>query len=290
MTLVAERQPKIARPVLRWHGGKYNLAPWIVRHLPPHRIYCELFGGAGSVLMRKKPCYQEVYNDTNGDVCNLFRILRCPKAARDLRRLLMLTPYSREEFELAAEPAVEPIERARQLIVRSFMGYSSAAHTEGYATGFRSNSNRAGTTPAHDWQNYPKALRAFTRRLLKVMIENRDYAEIVTIQDTPDTLFYADPPYPHSTRKANMEKNYGAHEMTDDDHRRMALCLRGCRGMVVVSGYPCDLYDRELFSRWHRVERAALADGARKRVEVLWLNDRAWAGLSQKTLDFEAGA
>jgi DNA adenine methylase len=53
----------IDRPVLRYHGGKWLLAEWIISHFPPHRIYTEVFGGGGSVLMQKSRCYAEVYND-----------------------------------------------------------------------------------------------------------------------------------------------------------------------------------------------------------------------------------
>ena len=59
--------------------------------------------------------------------------------------------------------------------------------------------------------------------------------------------------------------------MSDEDHRRLGILLHEVQGKVVVSGYPSDLYE-EIYSGRRRVERAALADGARKRIEVLWMN------------------
>lgn len=99
-----------------------------------------------------------------------------------------------------------------------------------------------------------------------------------------------DPPYPLSTRKIGNPycgKGY-RHEMTDDDHRALAAQLHGLRGMVVLSGYACDLYDRELYADWARVEKATHADGARDRTEVLWLNPACAAALDPSL--FRGGA
>ncbi|HWK90144.1 MAG TPA: hypothetical protein VNP72_09120, partial [Longimicrobium sp.] len=77
--------------------------------------------------------------------------------------------------------------------------------------------------------------------------------------------------------KARLTGQVYRHEMTDADHAQLAEVLHSVRGMVVLSGYPCDLYDRELYPDWTRVSRKALADGARERTEVLWLNPAAAA-------------
>lgn len=261
------------RPVLRYHGGKWILAPWIISHFPAHRVYTEAFGGAASVLMRKPRSYGEVYNDLDGEIVNLFRVLRGADAGK-LIESLRLTPFSRPDFLESYEASEYPLEQARRTVVRSFMGFGSGA-ASGNKTGFRANSNRSGTTPAHDWGNFPSALAAVTERLQGVVIEHRPAAELIAQHDSPETLHYVDPPYPISTRKMGNPycgKGY-RFELTDDNHRELAATLHAVTGMVVLSGYPCALYDDELYADWRRIERAAHADGARKRTEVLWMND-----------------
>jgi DNA adenine methylase len=261
------------RPVLRYHGGKWKLAPWIIEHFPAHRVYTETFGGAASVLIRKPRAYGEVYNDLDGEIVNLFRVLQDPAGAARLRELLYLTPFSREEFELVYTPAEDSIERARRLVMVCYMGFGSNGHNTSTRTGFRANSNRSGTTPAHDWANYPDTMPAIIERMRGVVVERRPALEVILQHDSDSTLHYVDPPYVHTTRDRDgaRQRDY-RFEMTDEDHRQLAASLRDVQGMVVLSGYPCDLYDLELYSDWERFEKPHLADGARPRAEVLWLN------------------
>lgn len=109
-----------------------------------------------------------------------------------------------------------------------------------------------------------------------VTVENRPALEVIVQQDSPETLFYVDPPYPQETRSSircagDTQRAY-AFDMLEEDHRALAEVLRAVEGMVVLSGYACDLYDNELFQSWERHKRESMADGGVWRTEVLWLN------------------
>ncbi len=257
---------KVSRPLLRWHGGKWILAPWIIEMMPAHRVYVEPFGGAASVLIRKPRSYAEIYNDLDDDVVNLFRVLRSDRAG-DLIDNLRLTPFAAAEFKDAYDPAYCEVERARRLVGRSFMGFgSNGVHQK---TGFRSNSNRSGTTPARDWVNYPDALASIVQRLAGVVVLSRDATEVMTAHDGPETLHYVDPPYLFETR-SDAKADY-AHELSDEAHSELLRFLCTLKGKVMLSGYPSAQYDAAL-PGWRRVQRRHLADGAKERIEVLWMN------------------
>ena len=273
---------KVKRPVLRWHGGKWKLAPWIISHFPKHKVYTEVYGGAGSVLLRKPRSYAEIWNDLDNDVVTLFRILRDEEKAKELKRVLELTPFARQEFMEAYEPCEDEIESVRRFIILSFMGFGSDAVKKIVHTGFRANSTRSGTIPAHDWANYPKCLEAFTARLKGVCVEKRPALQVISQHDGPETLHYLDPPYVHETRKRTGQHGY-THEMTDQQHVELSEVLHQVKGMVVLSGYRGTLYE-DLYRGWETAEVSAHADGAGDRVEVLWFNEAAVIGKEQGKL------
>ncbi len=242
------------------------------------------------MLLHKPRSHAEIYNDLDDDVVCLFRVIQVPARAQHFVELLRLTPFARAEFEIAYEPCDDPVERARRLVIRSFMGFGSNAHSASQrghrSTGFRSNSNRSGTTPAQDWQNLPDAYPAIIERMRGVVIEHRDARIILTRHDAPDSLHYIDPPYVHDTRSMfKGGKSAYRHELDREGHVSLLQTVRGLVGMVVLSGYAHPLYDEALHD-FRRIEFKAYADGARERTEVLWLNPAAACALDRDSLNF----
>jgi DNA adenine methylase len=267
------RRRKPIKPILRYYGGKWRLAPWIIEHLPEHRIYVEPFGGAASVLLLKDRSFSEVYNDLDGDIVNLFRVLQDQSSFDELHRRLRFTPFAREEYELAFVETNEPIEKARRLLVRSWQGFGTGSATS-YQAGFRTNV-KSQAAPARDWEKLIEHMGLFADRFMGVCIEHRPAEDVILGHDSTNTIFYVDPPYPLQTRNRPVYR----HEMCEDEHRQLAECLRAAKGMVILSGYPCELYDSELYPDWWRVERHAQSEAHGSRTEVLWINPATQAAL-----------
>lgn len=280
---IVEADDPVNRPIVRWYGGKWHVVPWIMSHMPPHRAYVEPYGGGASLLMRKRRSRVEVINDLDARVHALYLCLREEALATRLKRGLELTPYSRRELDLACTP-VEGlegddliVETARRLVVRGGLGFSGDSSST-RSTGFRdyTRSQARGTLPVDDWLTYPDAIDGFVARMRGVVIDSRDGCEVMQRHDRADTLHYVDPPYHMPTRRAQ-DRGY-KHDMVDADQTRLLECLIGLTGMVMLSGYRCDLYDKTLVG-WHRVDRKFVTQGKTKATESLWVNPAAQEAL-----------
>lgn len=282
----------IIAPVIRYHGGKFRLASWVIEHFPPHQVYVEPFGGAAGVLMQKPRSHGEVYNDLDGDIVNLFRVLQGAESRAALTELLILTPYARDEFDLAWEHTNEPVERARRTVIRAQMGFGSAGASKG-TTGFRIDCYRQYGTAQQLWARYPEQLATIGQRLAGVLIENRPAVDIMLGHDTPNALHYVDPPYMHDTRVRGAQKGrYYRHEMDDAQHAELLATLNTLQGMVVLSGYPSELYTRAL-EGWTintTSARISAGRGGDTRTECLWLNPACMDALHSRGLALEGVA
>lgn len=272
------------RAALRYYGGKWRLAPWIVKNLPPHRVYVEPFCGAASVFFRKEPAYGEVLNDLSGDIINYFRVLQSDRLRAWLKELLLLTPYSRAEYNRAHEYAAEPVENARRLLIRSMMGYhSDSVNSANSKSGFRNDCGRSWTLPVHNWRDYPLYIDQFAARLRDAIIEQVDAFRLMEKwRDKTDYLWYIDPPYPHATRTAANKHKYVV-EMSDAEHLQLIEVLQQLRGTVVLSGYPTDLYNPLETAGWQKICRTIknTTFQSGERTECLWINPTAVAAKEQ---------
>ena len=257
-----------------WYGGKFSHLDWLQPLLPECHHYCEPFAGSGAVLINRPPALVETYNDLDGEVVNFFRVLRDHKDK--LVEVIGLTPFSREEFAVACEVNFEldPIERARRFYVRARQVRTGLAQTASLGRWANcKNTTRSGMSGVISrWLGAVEALPDIADRLIRVQIENRPAIAVIKLYDSPETLFYCDPPYVHETRGDS--KAYG-YEMTDDEHRELARCLNDVQGMVAFSNYQCKLMD-ELYpkGKWLKFSSGEKTNHATKgtREEILWTN------------------
>lgn len=255
-----------------WYGGKFSHLGWLLRLLPQCHHYCEPFAGSAAVLLNRPPSPVETYNDIDGEVTNFFRVLR--EHSGELVKQIGLTPFSREEFYKACGPyhGLGEIERARRFFVRARQVRTGLAQTASLGRWANcKNTSRAGMSGVVSrWLGSVDMLPAIAERLLRVQIENRPAAEVISLYDDQRTLFYCDPPYPHEAR--GDAKAYGF-EMSNEEHENLAALLNKVKGKVAVSGYRCALMDK-LYGEWVRVDAPAKKCHSvkRARTEALWIN------------------
>lgn len=254
------------KPILKYPGSKQNIASWIVLHMPPHVHYIEPFAGSLAAFFNKPPSAHEVVNDLDGRLVNMFRMVRGHGA--ELAALIEATPYARSEYYLSYEPSDDPLEDARRFLVRCWMAHGFKPYCR---TGWRNNGSQSLQPVTLLWNDLPARIHAVIHRLKDAEIESLPALALVERYKTADTLIYADPPYVLSTRR---HRKLYAHEMTDADHATLLDALDAHPGPVVLSGYPCPLYDDRL-TGWHRVTKQVQAEKGRTRIEALWLNDKA---------------
>jgi DNA adenine methylase len=256
------------KPPVPYFGGKITLGPAIASLLPDHGHYVEPYCGSLAVLLAKQPSPHETVNDLDGALMTFWRVLRDRPA--DLERVCTLTPHSRAEHRASYEPAVDELETARRVWVQLTQGRSGIRRGTGWRH-FQDPSNSSLGMPAY-LTGYVARICPAAERLAAVSLESMPALDLIgKYGRDEDVLLYVDPPYLPSARSSG---SY-LHEMTTTDHHDLAAALRAARATVVLSGYPSDLYDHELYPDWHRrTFDASTGQGGTwaNRTEVLWSN------------------
>ncbi|PAD69912.1 DNA methyltransferase [Bacillus sp. 7586-K] len=261
--------------ILHYPGSKWSLSEWIISYFPDHETYLEPFFGSGAILFSKHRSKLETVNDLDGDIVNLFRVIR--ERPDELAHAIRFTPHSREEYYNSYLEAEDEMERARRLIIRLWQGRGGKTS---HRTGWRSMIEMNGPLPGKEWLRFPEKIAVVAERLVGVQIENQPAAELIKRYSRKNVLIYADPPYLMDTRTTTSYK----HEMTEDEHAELLDVLDKHPGPVILSGYTHPLYDEKL-SHWRRETHRAKAEGGASREEVIWINPIATEfGYKQQSL------
>ncbi len=276
---------KTIRAPFPWFGGKGSpkIKQAILEALPPHVGYVEPFGGGASVLLAKKPCAAETYNDVNRGIVNFFRVISDADYFGKFMARVALLPFSRELYEefLRTWPTIhDPVEQAVRwyyIARQSFGGQFGAS----WGTAIVSD----GTS---SWRSSFENLPKVHERIQGVQIECCDWRDVLKRFSGPGYLAYCDPPYVTGTRKAGGYE----HELRDADHEELIQTLLGYDGAVVLSGYDSPLYAPLIAAGWDMMTIDVVCSAAgrtrtsglqgigsvtakQRRVECIWRNPEA---------------
>ncbi|MDZ4797609.1 MAG: DNA adenine methylase [Bryobacteraceae bacterium] len=283
-------QSETSVPLMAYYGGKGHHVDWINEYLPRSAAaYIEAFTGSAAVGLARPKAKIEVFNDLDPGVANLYRVIQTD--ADELQLRLNFTLNARAEHDLCdiAEEArirgageSDDVEWARQhlvLIRQSFSGIFNGSW--GYTRQSKSQS----------FHRVVDRIGPVAHRLRGATIENLHFADLIRKYEKlgPDVAWYLDPPYVPATRVSAQVYRC---EMTLHEHELLLSMITGLSGMVVLSGYPSELYDVAL-KGWMRATKsvACYASGhprhagmpiKPRRTECLWINPAAQDRLRQE--------
>ncbi|MBI2306082.1 MAG: DNA adenine methylase [Rhodocyclales bacterium] len=209
------------KPIIPWIGGKRRLAKHILPLFPEHTCYVEPFAGGAALFFMKPPAACEVLNDINGELVNLYRVVR--NHLDEFVRQFKYSLVSRQLFELAQQENPETltdIQRAARFFYLQKLAFGGKVEGQTFGT-------TATTPPRLNPQRIEEYLSAAHQRLARTQIEHLDWWRCIERYDRPGTLFYLDPPYWGT-------EGYGV-GFGLDQYDRIAALARSIKGKMIVS-------------------------------------------------------
>src|SRR4030042_2431795 len=211
------------RSLLAYLGGKHLLAPKIIKRIPAHTCYCEVFAGAAWVLFKEEETKVEILNDINIELVTLYRVVK--HHLEEFIRYLKWILVARDEFERFKKEdpkTLTDIQRSVRFYFLLKAGYSAKVKKPTFGIS-------AERPPRLNLLRIEEDLSAVHLRLARVYFENKPYAELIKCFDKPGTFFYLDPPY------YGHEKDYGDGIFYREDFQKLSDILSKIRGKFLLS-------------------------------------------------------
>jgi DNA adenine methylase len=214
------------RPVAPYIGGKRNLSRRITDLIEtiPHRTYAEVFVGMGGVFLRRRSRPQaEVINDWSRDVHNLYRVLQEHYAYfLDQLRFRITTRAEFERLVIVDPDTLTDLQRAVRFLYLQRLAFGGKVAGRNFGVDHHRPSR-------FDVTRLTPMLEDLHERLAGVVVERLPWRAFIERYDTPETLFYLDPPY------FGCEGDYGADMFSRVEFGEMAAALEQLQGRFILS-------------------------------------------------------
>jgi len=208
------------QPIIPWLGGKRRLADTLLTRFPTHTCYVEVFAGGAALYFLRHPAEVEVINDVNGDLVNLYRVVK--HHLEEFIRQFKWALSSREMFkwlQLTVPATLTDIQRAARFFYLQHNAFGGRVESQTWGT--------ATTAPPVNLLRIEENLSAAHLRLTSAYIEQLDWAACIQRYDRAHTFFYLDPPYWET-------EGYGV-PFPLEQYELMASTLRSIKGKALVS-------------------------------------------------------
>lgn len=272
------------KPPISYYGGKQKIARKIIKLIPKHTVYVEPFAGGAAILFMKpdyrtnnQADYREVINDKDELLINFYRVLQ--DNPEPLINKLQLTLYSRAEHNKAKtilknSNDYSALEKAWAYYVQIFQSFSTILFGVWRISTIEQNI-------ANTWNNKVEGLGNYIKRMKGIHVESIDAIECIKKWDSPQTLFYCDPPYMNANQGYILKYSL-------EQQQELIDTLNNIQGSFLLSGYDdeniiiSDNWERFSFEafcsasgqgirRSDKTKKATKEEiGNRKRIEVVW--------------------
>lgn len=211
----------MAKPIIPWIGGKRKLAEHLLPLFPDHQCYVEPFAGAAALFFLKQPSPVEVLNDINGELINLYRVVK--HHLEELYRQFKWVLTSRQNWErlhITPTDTLTDVQRAARFLYLQKLAFGGKVDGQVFGTATTSR-------PRFNLFSLEQDLQEAHFRLSNTTIEHLSWEKVIQRYDRPHTLFYCDPPYWQT-------EGYGV-EFGWEHYVRMAELAKSIEGTMIIS-------------------------------------------------------
>lgn len=235
-------------------GSKTYIAKYIISHFPndyENMNYIEPFCGSGAIYWAKKPTTKErieVLNDIDSNLIHAFeniKIINISDIPEDYKQIYkkyeesddLLTNFYKS-LDINTD---KPLDIFVKNIVQYNFTYCSIGVRKAYSTKILINNKKQGSISGK-----VPLIPKYQERMKNTVFTTFDYKDIIVKYDSPNALFYLDPPY----EKSNKHKLYSTINK-EFDFNELYNILKNIKGKFILSINDSELI-RNIFSECPR--------------------------------------